>query len=466
MNTKLRYLLAFLSGGIAVFAFPPFSWKVLVLVVWPLLFVALRGAGFKTGTRLGVVHGLVLYAIGLSWFWHIFSAISIALWLMLALFTGLAGGLIGWVSLRHRGARWLPLYAAAVWTGIEYFRSEWFYLRFPWMTPGLALGPSWLSPWIGVYGAGFVVVLVAAWWALGKAPWRCLGFAVLGLLMSPFPTTVYEAGKEVPVLTVQNENNDFVSYHDASRTSGFQDGVILWPEYSTPYEVRPEQAEWAKLKSLAADARSVVVFGTVKPLAAAKHYNVARTMDESGELGWHAKNRPVHLMDDGEPGKTAVPVKTRFGHLGTPICFDCDYTEVVRRMTVAGAEGFVVPSMDAASWSAREHLQHAELFRHRAAENARWFAIASTSGMTQFIDPRGRRVKSLPLMEPGILRGSIWLRDDRTFFNRAGWVFPWIVSGAAVIGTAALIFMGRKRRVVSSVEVFPPDAVLEGDAKR
>ncbi|MGC4013693.1 MAG: nitrilase-related carbon-nitrogen hydrolase [Luteolibacter sp.] len=438
MSLTVRFLLAIVSGVLAVFAFPPFGYSWLVFLVWPLLFLSFKGAGFKMGFRLGVIHGMLLYGIGLSWFWNIFGTAAAGLWFLLALFTGLAGGLTGWVSRKWPLAWWLPLYAAAVWSGIGSYRCEWFWLRFPWMTPGLALGPTWISPIVGVYGAGFVVVLVATWLVFGRKKCRFFAPALLALLMSPFPFSAYQPGRELPVLAVQGESLGFANYRDLTVQSGSRDGVIVWPEYAVPYEIKPNDADWRRTVTLAADTRSTVVMGSVRELPEAKHYNVALTFDAEGERGFHAKNRPVPFMNDGVPGKQATPVKTQSGLLGTPICFDCDYTEIVRRMTADGAEAFTVPSMDVKAWSEREHLQHAELFRHRAAENARWFAVASSSGMTQFIDPQGRRVSHLPLMDEGVLRGSIWLRNDRTFFNRIGWLFPWLVLGAACVSTLVI----------------------------
>lgn len=448
MSTSLRFLLALVSGGLAVFAFPPFSWWPLAFVAWPLLFAAVKGSGGRLGFRLGLVQSLMLYGCTLSWFWRIFGPAAVALWLILAFFTGMTCRLIGWASQRHPGLKWLPLYAALAWTAVEYFRSEWFWLRFPWMTPGLALGPTWLSPFIGVYGAGFLVVLAGCLLTLGGRQSRisALGLiAVLAILALNRPGPVSESGPGIPVLALQSERVDFESYLETSKASGFRDGVILWPEYSAPFEIKPSPAngapprERAKLDELVRDRNAVLVFGTMKDLPAGKHFNIARTLDATGDLGWHAKNRPVHFMNDGEPGRTAEPVLTRFGRLGTPICFDCDYTEVIRRMVANGAEAFTVPIMDAETWTAREHLQHAELFRHRALENGRWFAVASTSGMTQFIDPHGNRVSQLPLMGEGVLQGVIHPRRERTFFTTAGWLFPWLVLGAAVVTTLLLM---------------------------
>ena len=67
MPIRLRYLLAAGSGLLATAAFPPLGWWPLILVMWPLLYVALRGAGLRHGMYLGLVHGMAFYAVGLSW---------------------------------------------------------------------------------------------------------------------------------------------------------------------------------------------------------------------------------------------------------------------------------------------------------------------------------------------------------------------------------------------------------------
>jgi apolipoprotein N-acyltransferase len=447
MPKPIRFLLALLSGALAVLAFPPVSWSPMIFIAWPILFFAIRGAGFRDGTRLGFVHGMAFFGIGASWLFNIFGTVAIALWGVLALFTALTCGAIGWVSKLHPRAWWLPLYATAAWVAVEYFRCEWFWLRFPWFTPGVAYGPNILSPILGVYGTSFLLILVIACFVFEQERktriWPVVLVAVI--LLGSKQWTMRPPGS-IPVLAIQSENCDLVSYLEASKAQSFQNGIIVWPEYSVPYEVTEQDRQWPLLTDLARDKDAVLVFGTRKELPENKHYNIARTLDGSGEIGWHAKNRPVHLMDDGVAGTETVPVQTRFGALGTTVCFDNDYTEVARRMTLAGAEAFVVPSMDAGPWTKRQHLQHAELVRLRAAENARWFVVASTSGVSQIVSPDGQVVKTLPLMEDGILEGKIDLNRHLTFFTRFGWVFPWIVFGAAIVATSFLVIRrpGRK----------------------
>ena len=299
----------------------------------------------------------------------------------------------------------------------------------------------------GVWG-GFLVVLSTALLVLGGRSARPGGrpglvgaglLLVLLVLAMVRPAAVRDgaADRAVPVLLVQSEVCRFGRYLELGRDSGFRDGLVVWPEYAVPYDIeRYGEVEYPRLKEWVVERNVVAVLGTQQELDEG-HYNLALTLDGGGVLGRHAKCRTVHLMNDGTPGKVAEPVATRFGAVGTPICFDCDFTRVVRRMTAAGAEWFAVPSMDPEAWGARQHWQHAELFRHRAAENGRWFAVASTSGSTRLIDPHGVVREELPLFDEGVLETKVWRREGMTFFTRVGWLTPWVVGVAGVLGIVA-----------------------------
>ena len=50
-----------------------------------------------------------------------------------------------------------------LWTGLEYFRSELYYLRFTWLNAGYAFADHVQAvpfAWLGVYGVGFLLMLV------------------------------------------------------------------------------------------------------------------------------------------------------------------------------------------------------------------------------------------------------------------------------------------------------------------
>ena len=115
-------------------------------------------------------------------------------------------------------------------------------------------------------------------------------------------------------------------------------------------------------------------------------------------------------------------------------------------MTQDGAEFFAIPSMDGAHWGDKEHYQHAELFRHRAAENGRWITVAATSGVTQVIDPYGNRVKSIPILKDGVLTAEMGTSQELTFYTRVGWLFPWIIMSIGGLWMIVIFVQGLKEK--------------------
>jgi apolipoprotein N-acyltransferase len=444
---------ALLSGALLPLCFPPFDAWPLMLVVLALLVASLRGAGARWSFYLGMLQGLTGFGLALRWLWLIFGPAALALFALMAMFTGFFCLAHHWLARPTHSAAVRALMAATLWTAFEFFRSELFFLRFPWITPGTALGPTWLSPWVGVYGATFVVVVAAAAIA-HRAPRAWTGallviVAALGVFR-PGPVPLPAPDEGISVTIVQNESCSLPTYLSDTRTAGItRPGLIVWPEYALAYDVRKDARDLATLTNLCRQLHAVLIVGTRTEFGPGPRdwHNTALTMDAQGVVGEYYKARPVHFFDDGRPGVDLAPVQTAHGRIGTPICFDCDYTEVARRLTARGAEFFAVPSCDPEYWSATQHLQHAMLFRLRAAENGRWLACAASSGVSQFVDPHGNVRASLPPLVTGTLSQFVRPGTELTFFTRAGWLFPWLVSAGALSMVAnALIRMLPRRR--------------------
>ncbi|MDR3458298.1 MAG: hypothetical protein P4N60_12685 [Verrucomicrobiae bacterium] len=78
---------------------------------------------------MGLATGYLCYAPQLFFMWRIFGPFAVLLWLVLAFWAGLFTAIICGATRRWGRARaaWLiPM----VWTGLEYFRSELYYLKF------------------------------------------------------------------------------------------------------------------------------------------------------------------------------------------------------------------------------------------------------------------------------------------------------------------------------------------------
>lgn len=426
-----RLVLAIVSGAVYSLAFPPLGWRWLVVPGIVGLLFALRGLQGTRARAIGFIHGMVAYGIGVSWLYEIFGGMVVMLWCVLAAFTALFAemqcravrkGVVGWQ---------LAIFTALNWGAWEFVRAELFPLRFPWMTPGLAIGPNVLVPWIGVYGVGVIVMLAAGLIATEKCKSAAAILVALGgcvFLNRRAPLPGENDPGSVKVAGLQLEGVSLTSYLEGTREITPGTDLVVWPEYSVPFDIRTSKRDWKLLQDLVAEKDITLTFGTrVGPDPENRWRNIALTVDPSGVLGEHTKVHPVHFFDDGTPGKTTLPVTTRHGKIGTPICFDCDYEDVVRGMTAAGAEMIVAPTMDAEKWSARQHDQHAELFRMRACENGRWLFVVATSGVSQIIDSKGHLHARLDALKQGPISGIMKRETPLTFYTHTGWLTPWCV---------------------------------------
>jgi apolipoprotein N-acyltransferase len=412
------------------------------------LLIALKDQYGSRARAIGFLHGLTAFGVGLSWLYELFGPLAIVLWFVLAAFPAMFAQFQGLAAARGANGWKFAVFTALNWGAWEFIRAELFPLKFPWMTAGLALGPNQLLPWIGVYGVGVIVVLlvmlaVVRHWNYSLVP-ALIVAALLSVSKDPEP-----GPGDVATLRVAGIQKEGVSLHEfltATRELPADLHYVVWPEYAVPYDVRADKADWQDIQQLCRDRGITLTLGTQRhPESGPGWRNIALTVDPAGVRGEHNKVHPVHFFNDGIAGSSALPVETAHGKIGTPVCFDCDYEGVTRRMTKAGAEAFIVPIMDAESWTAREHDQHAELFRIRACENGRWMFVCATSGVSQVIDPNGQVHGRLGAMVGGTLVGSLKKESRLTFYTRFGWLTPWAVLAAA-FGWWAVLLRGSLRR--------------------
>ncbi len=429
-----RCALAVVSGFVYALAFPPLGWGWLVIPGITGFLIALHGQSGGRVRLLGLLHGLAVFGLGLSWLLNIFGPIALILWCVLAIFSVLFAEMQGSANLRGIRGWKLALFTAVNWSALEFIRAEIFPLKMPWMTAGLAVGPNLLLPWIGVYGVGFVVLCIIGFAFSRKwVPAAAIAALLLACVIFSKPHPAPDPGHSdtVRVAGLQLEGVSLTEYLAGTEAMPDRAGHVVWPEYAVPYDIRADKRDWELVGDLCREKGITLTFGTKAMASGGGWRNIALTMDDTGYLGEHTKNHTVHFFDDGIAGETALPVETAHGKVGTPICFDCDYEGVVRKMTASGAEYFVVPTMDAESWGAVQHNQHAELARIRAAENGRWIFVCATSGVSQLIDPSGHLHASLGAMKQGEISGTLKRETKTTLYTRGGWVFPWIILALA-----------------------------------
>ncbi len=153
VSTGLSYWIAFStpSGAAAIF------------VALPCICALARVRTSRQAFYVGLMTGMMMYVPHLWFFWSIFGPRAIVLWIIVGFPIATFLLLLNLAHRRLGGLRALLL-TPVLWTGVEYFRSEIWHLRFAWLLPGQAAAflPGVRLECIGVYGVGFLYVLAAA----------------------------------------------------------------------------------------------------------------------------------------------------------------------------------------------------------------------------------------------------------------------------------------------------------------
>lgn len=166
---------------------------------------------------------------------------------------------------------------------------------------------------------------------------------------------IVECRQIAPVIGDFSYNRDLSAQAIAEAASAGADLVVL-PELCLSgyvFDSTTEAAAMAVPRSHSvfdtwalAAGRAVVVGGFCERDASGKLYNSAAVVDASGLLEVYRK---VHLWDSElkyfTPGdESPAIINTRAGRVGTLICYDLEFPEMVRALALSGADLIAAPS--------------------------------------------------------------------------------------------------------------------------
>ena len=145
--------------------------------------------------------------------------------------------------------------------------------------------------------------------------------------------------------------------------------------------------------------------------------------------------RAVIIAGEGSTPSPAIERTTNYVRVGSFICYEASYPNLVRRFTQNGATLLVNVSNDA--WfgntsGARQHLMHATM---RAIENDRDLLRVTNSGISALVTADGRAVDPLPMFTSGAQVWQARARSVRTFYTRRG---DYFAIGCAILTAAVL----------------------------
>jgi len=495
--SRKDYFVAVCSGLLLTVCFPRIglaivAWGALI----PLLYLAARNqppACFTLGWLAGLFHGLSL----LYWITYVVNrygnlplpvslGVCFLLVAYLAIFPGLFCAGLSW--LRNRGLPWLSA-APFLWVTLELGKSR-LLTGFPWENLGYSQY-SWLpviqmADITGVFGISFVLALsnVLLFTLIfptnrqRKALTRLYPLLILVFLLSivvgygSWRLAKLEGhhGPTFKVALVQGNIAQDTKWDPAFQQTTLEKygrltkevaknrpQLVIWPETATPFYFLADRKNTETLFRQVREIQVPLLFGSPayrRKGELLKFYNRAYLLDDSGMLiGYYDK---IHLVPFGEyvpwkrllffvdklvqaagdfaSGEKAVVLDMLPAKVGVLICYEAIFPELSRDLVNAGANFLVNITNDAWFGRSSAPYQHLSMAVLRSVENRVAMARCANTGISGFIDSRGRILQVTSLFEDATMLGSIQLGEGKTLYTQYGDWFAWTCLVVTVLG--------------------------------
>ena len=496
----LRFILALVTGVLFAFAFPNVAqgWLAFVALA-PLLVAIVRARTPRESFLLGWAGMTTAWLIMVPWVVRVMSHygglpyfLGVLIFIAMALFLGLYGGLFGWLVKRLRlGERFLPWLAVPLaWAAIEYVRT-YLLTGFPWNLIATALidYPSFvqLDRFAGPYFLGALVVLpsvVLAWLVTQRVPaiarvvvtgslgiivlvWWGTGLVASKLVLRPTGAATVNAALLQPNISQEmrwDEANVLKIYQKmiGMTVEAADRGakVIVWPESTVPLSYTETHFYRTEIEELSRRYDVDILLGSVAtdPAKPNRLWNSAFLASGGRTIGHYDKIRLVpfgeyvplrqvlffaeklvHAVGEFEFGTNDFPLGGKLKY-GPAICYEVVYPQITRKQVNNGADVLVTITNDAWYDGTSAPAQHLWQARLRAVEDDRYLLRAATTGISAFVDPTGQMQSWIPMGKDGIIYATFEPRTSVTPYVRLGDWFSWVAIAVVVL----LLFLRRR----------------------
>lgn len=450
-----------------------------------LIIVANGAPTLKSAFRRGMLTGAAAGAGALYWIalpvhdfgglhWVLAGPCPILVGLVLGLYTGTF--CVGIRAVRGR-LSWplLAVYAGALWWIMEIAKGLLF-TGFPWLVLASAF-----SPWpfaiqgaaiVGAYGLSGVLAACAALLAEGGSALfsrpRLAAALALALLAVYGHWTL---GRPMPdcgtarVALVQGNIDQSLKWDDTfrlgtidryttlSRTAAEEQrpDLIVWPETALPFYLQELNSLSMRVRKLARELETPILTGSPAYTFISEEkryilYNRAYLVDGQGRLKAHYDKehlvpfgeyvplgeylpfitKLVHGIGDFVPGSDVAPLDTGSIRAGVLLCYESIFPELGRNRVEAGANLLVNISNDAWFGRSSAPYQHFYLTLLRTVEQGRSMVRGTNTGISAFIDPRGRVIKHGGLFRSEALVDEVPLCNTATPYSRMEHFLVWL----------------------------------------
>jgi apolipoprotein N-acyltransferase len=140
-------------------------------------------------------------------------------------------------------------------------------------------------------------------------------------------------------------------------------------------------------------------------------------------------NKLTQNVGESQPGEITDPIDTKFGPIGTLICYESIFPEISRMFARKDTTLLINITNDAWFGTTSAPYQHFSLARMRAIETRLPLIRVANTGISAVVHPTGESEMITPLFRRTVAIAYIRPGDPRTtFYTRFGDVFAWLVT--------------------------------------
>ncbi len=239
--------------------------------------------------------------------------------------------------------------------------------------------------------------------------------------------------------------------------------LVVWPESALPFVFDNDLPHTEALRAFVGSIETPLLTGAVV-MAGEKEGRVrvangAVLIDETGKT--KDTYEKIHLVPFGEYVPLGLPVARLVTAIGdfeagkeytvfrwegpafsALVCYEIIFPELVRNFAAKGARTLITITNDAWFGRTAAPYQHFSMAVFRAVENRMPVIRAANTGISGFIDDRGRIIKATGIFHEDAFAETVTISGEKSFYTRYGNVFGYISIVAAVM---MIMFKGEKK---------------------
>ena len=425
---------------------------------------------------------------------------------LLCLYLALYPAIFAFTLKKLKYGSYMPLLAACIWTGLEYIRTYAF-TGFSWGTLGYSqyenLALIQIADFTGVYGVSFLIILVNSSLAILFMSFKkkiagqyiipviyttvlVIGVYIYGSQKINNIDSQIKKAEKTTISIIQGNIKQDLKWSDEFKIHTIEKYIqlsksqikknpdlVIWPETALPFYYGFDRVLSNHVNQCVESSKTNFLIGSPAFELDKEHtrfYNRAYMFDGFADItGSYDKN---HLVPFGEyvpfgdyltflgkitaqagnfsTGNQAfLPLEFNNHNLnvtrktGVLICFEILFPSISSKFVKNGADILTTITNDAWFGHSSAAMQHFSIAVFRAVENRRTLARAANTGISGFIDPKGKIIETTSLFKDTAVTRKVPILTHISFYTKHGDLFA-IGSILVTLAIFAWIFVIKK----------------------